>query len=103
MDYTSILNMHQKLSLIAVFLLVFVLDLFLPEKHRYLIRRISCILLGIQLATNLTPDEVILFGGMYHSTPMASVMKSILTLGTILVFMQSSDWMKRPDVQHKTG
>ena len=85
--------MHQELSLIAVFLLVFVLDLFLPEKHRYLIRRLACILLGIQLVTNLTPDEVILFGGMYHSTPMASVMKSILTLGTILVFMQSSDWL----------
>ena len=103
MDYTSILNMHQELSLIAVFLLVFVLDLFLPEKHRYLIRRIACILLGIQLVTNLTPDEVVLFGGMYHSTPMASVMKSILTLGTLLVFMQSSDWLKRQDVQHKTG
>ena len=103
MDYTSILNMHQELSLIAVFLLVFVLDLFLPEKHRYLIRRIACIQLGIQLVTNLTPDEVVLFGGMYHSTPMASVMKSILTLGTILVFMQSSDWLKRQDVQHKTG
>ena len=103
MDYTSILSMHQELSLIAVFLLVFVLDLFLPEKHRYLIRRLACILLGIQLVTNLVPDEVILFGGMYHSTPMASVMKSILTLGTILVFMQSSDWLKRQDVQHKTG
>ena len=72
MDYTSILNMHQELSLIAVFLLVFVLDLFLPEKHRYLTRRMACVLLGIQLVTNLTPDEVVLFGGMYHSTPMAS-------------------------------
>ena len=103
MDITSILSMHQELSLIAVFLLVFVLDLFLPESHRHLIRRIACILLGLQLVTNLTPDEVILFGGMYHSTPMASVMKSILTLGTILVFMQSSDWLKRKDVTHKTG
>ncbi len=103
MDYTSILQMHQELSLIAVFLLMFILDLFLSEKHRYLIRRIACILLGIQLVTNLTPDEVILFGGMYHSTPMASVMKSILTLGTLLVFLQSSDWLRRQDVQHKTG
>lgn len=103
MDYTSILQMHQELSLITVFLLMFILDLFLSEKHRYLIRRIACILLGIQLVTNLTPDEVILFGGMYHSTPMASVMKSILTLGTLLVFLQSSDWLRRQDVQHKTG
>lgn len=103
MDYTSILQMHQELSLIAVFLLMFILDLFLSEKHRYLIRRIACVLLGIQLVTNLTLDEVILFGGMYHSTPMASVMKSILTLGTLLVFLQSSDWLRRQDVEHKTG
>lgn len=103
MDINSILLMHQELSLIAVFLLVFVMDLFLPEKRHYLIRRIVCVLLGIQLVTNLTPDEIVLFGGMYHSTPMASVMKSILTLGTILVFMQSSDWLKRQDVKHKTG
>ena len=103
MDINSILLMHQELSLIAVYLLVFVMDLFLPEKNHYLIRRIVCVLLGIQLVTNLTPDEIVLFGGMYHSTPMASVMKSILTLGTILVFMQSSDWLKRQDVKHKTG
>ena len=87
MDITSILLMHQELSLIAVFLLVFFLDIFLPVKYRHLIRYIACILLGVQLITNLVPDEIILFGGMYHSTLISSVMKSILTFGTILVFM----------------
>ena len=96
MDITSILSMHQELSLIAVFLLTFVMDLFLPEEHRYLARRGACIALTIHMILNIVPDEVILFGGMYHSTPIASVMKSILTLGTILVFLQSSDWLKRP-------
>ena len=103
MDITSILSMHQELSLIAVFLLTFVMDLFLPEEHRYLARRGACIALSIHLVLNLVPNEVVLFGGMYHSTPMASVMKSILTLGTILVFLQSSDWLKRQDVKHKNG
>ena len=103
MDYTSILSMHQELSLIAVFLLTFVMDLFLPEEHRYLARRGACIALTVHMILNLVPDEVILFGGMYHSTPMASVMKSILTFGTILVFLQSSDWLKRKDVKHKNG
>ena len=79
MDITSILSMHQELSLIAVFLLTFVMDLFLPEEHRYLARRGACIALTIHLILNIVPDEVTLFGGMYHSTPMASVMKSILT------------------------
>lgn len=103
MDYISILSMHQELGLIAVFLLVFLADLFLPERSRHLIRPIATLLLVVQLVGNIIPDEVILFGGMYHSTLMASVMKSILTLGTILVFMQSNDWLKREDTRHKTG
>ena len=56
MDYTSIFSMHQELSLIAVFLLTFVMDLFLPEEHRYLARRGACIALAIQLVLNLVPD-----------------------------------------------
>ena len=103
MNYISVLQMHQELSLIAVFLLIFVLDLFLPARLRHWLRPASCILLGIQLLANLYPTEVTLFGGMYHSTPIASVMKSILTLGTILVFMQSTHWLRRPDTRHKMG
>lgn len=103
MNYISVLQMHQELSLIAVFLLIFVLDLFLPARLRHWLRPASCILLGIQLLANLYPTEVTLFGGMYHSTPIASVMKSILTLGTILVFMQSTHWLRRSDTRHKMG
>ena len=103
MDITSILQMHQELSLTAVFLLMFVLDLFLPVRLRHWLRPLACALLGIELLANIWPDEVILFGGMYHSTPMASIMKSVLTLGTILVFLQSTHWLRRPDTRHKMG
>ena len=103
MDITSILQMHQELSLTAVFLLMFVLDLFLPVRLRHWLRPLACTLLGIELLANIWPDEVILFGGMYHSTPMASIMKSVLTLGTILVFLQSTHWLRRPDTRHKMG
>ena len=103
MNYISVLQMHQELSLIAVFLLIFVLDLFLPARFRHWLRPASCILLIFQLLANLYPTEVTLFGGMYHSTPITSVMKSILTLGTILVFMQSTHWLRRPDTRHKMG
>ena len=103
MDITSILQMHQELSLTAVFLLMFVLDLFLPVRLRHWLRPSACALLGIELLANIWPDEVILFGGMYHSTPMASIMKSVLTLGTILVFLQSTHWLRRPDTRHKMG
>lgn len=30
-------------------------------------------------------------------------MKSVLTLGTILVFLQSTHWLRRSDTRHKMG
>ena len=103
MDITAILHMHAELSLTAVFILMFLLDLFLPAPQRHWLRPMACILLTIQLLANLWPEEVTLFGGMYHSTPMASVLKSILTIGTILVFLQADPWLKREDTRHKQG
>lgn len=101
MDITAILHMHAELSLTAVFILMFLLDLFLPAPQRHWLRPMACILLTIQLLANLWPEEVTLFGGMYHSTPMASVLKSILTIGTILVFLQADTWLKREDTRHR--
>lgn len=63
MDITSILQMHQELSLTAVFLLMFVLDLFLPVRLRHWLRPSACALLGIELLANIWPDEVILSEG----------------------------------------
>ena len=103
MELSSIFEMHQELSLLLTFLIIFVTDLFLPEKLRHWLRPIACTLLGLHLVLNIVPDEAVLFGGMYHSTPIASVMKSILTIGTILIFMQSSPWLDAEDTMHKRG
>lgn len=101
--FTSLITMHQEFSLTIVFLIIFVLDLMLSQRHKHLLRPIACILLGIQIAINLVPDEGAAFGGMYYSTAMTNVMKSILSFGTLLVFLQSSPWLRRADVVHKTG
>lgn len=34
---------------------------------------------------------------------MTSVVKTVLTLGTILVFMQADTWLEREDTRHKAG
>lgn len=103
MDITAILHMHAELSLTAVFILIFLLDLFLPAQQRHWLHPLACILLTLQLLANLWPEEITLFGGMYHSTPVATILKSILTIGTILVFLQANTWLKRDDVRHKQG
>ena len=55
MDITAILHMHAELSLTAVFILMFLLDLFLPAPQRHWLRPMACILLTIQLLANLWP------------------------------------------------
>lgn len=103
MDITEILRMNAELSLVAVFVLMFLLDLFLPAQQRHWLRPMACILLAVQLLATLWPEETVLFGGMYHSTPMASVLKSILSIGTLLVFLQAGTWLDRDDTRHKQG
>ena len=58
MDITAILHMHAELSLTAVFILMFLLDLFLPAPQRHWLRPMACILLTIQLLANLWPEGV---------------------------------------------
>jgi NADH-quinone oxidoreductase subunit N len=103
MDYISILQMKQELSLALVFIVVLLVDLFLPERRRGLLTHISCALLTLQLIISAVPEDVTLFGGMYRSTPLASLFKSILTIGTILLLLQSQRWLQRDDTKHKAG
>lgn len=104
MDITEIFRMNAELSLAAVFILMFLLDLFLPGQKRHWLRPAACILLALQLpATIRYAEETVLFGGMYHSTPMASVLKTILSAGTLLVFLQAGTWLDREDTRHKQG
>lgn len=95
--------MRQEVALIVAFILMFMADLFVPEKHRKMLHPIACILLLAQALIVIKPYEVTLFAGMYHSTPIASVMKSVLSIGTVLVFLQSTRWLDREDTAHKRG
>lgn len=96
-------QMRQELGLIVAFLLMFVADLFLAEKHRRLLHPVACVLLLVQMLVNVKPEEITLFGGMYHSSEAASVLKTVLSFGTLVVFLQSTEWLDRPDAKHKTG
>lgn len=40
---------------------------------------------------------------MYQASPMAHVMKSILTMGTLIVMLQADNWLRRDDTRHKQG
>lgn len=97
------LQMRQELGLIAAFILMFVADLFLSERHRNLLHPIACILLLLQMLICVKPENITLFRGMYHSSEITSVLKTVLSFGTLIVFLQSTKWLNRADAVHKRG
>ena len=94
MGYANFLLMKEEISLVAVIVILLIYDIFgTPKSLRYF-QPIACILVGIHILLNIWPaPDVTAFGGMYHSTAMGGVMKSILSIGTLLVFMQANNWL----------
>ena len=66
---------------------------------------LACVLLTVQILVNIvpTPDSGQLFGDMYQYEPMQSIVKSMLAIGTLIVFLQSNEWLRREDTAHKRG
>lgn len=105
MDYSQFLYMRAELSLILVTVIIFVYDLFAGEKGRGYFQPLVCMLMLVHIVVNIVPpaESVEAFGGMYQYVPMMSVVKSMLAVGTLIVFMQSGSWLKREDTRHKQG
>lgn len=110
MDYSQFLLMKEELSLILVILILFISDLFMsPDAHKnngkpVLNTMLPVVLLAIHTLITIVPGPVAdAFGGMYHNTPIQSIVKSILSVGTLIVFLMAHEWMRRPDTAIKQG
>lgn len=97
--------MRPEVSLIAVIIIVFLYDLMAGEKARRYYQLAACLLTGVYLLVNIVPQKETfeLFGGMYQSAPMLSIVKSILAAGTLIVIMQANVWLRREDTRIKQG
>jgi proton-translocating NADH-quinone oxidoreductase, chain N len=63
-----------------------------------------CVLMLLHLVLNFQPSVAMeAFGGMYQTNSSISVIKTILALGTLLVFIQSRTWLQRNDTSFKEG
>lgn len=104
MDYSQFLYMKDELSLITVLLIVFLFDLFASEKARKYFQPLACILMAVQVLINIVPGQPAeIFGGMYQYVPMMTIVKSILGIGTLIIFLQADEWLKRDDTKFKQG
>ena len=110
MDYSQFLILKEELSLIAVIVILFVADLFMsPDAHKKdgnprLNTMMPVVLLTIHTLITIIPGPAAdAFGGMYHNAPIQSIVKSILSVGTLIVFLMAHEWLKRPDTVIKQG
>lgn len=110
MDYTQFLYMKEELSLIAVILILFLVDLFVDPKKRQNVgtSRLAVVLPVVLMLAhtllNVIPGvKAEAFGGMYQYLPMHTIVKTILNLGTIIVMLMAGEWLKREDTSIRRG
>ena len=111
MDYSQFLYMHEELSLLAVIVVLFLADLFMcPDKKSgrgVFNTPLPAVLLAVHTALNFLPccsaAPAEAFGGMYQYTPMMTVMKTVLNLGTLVTFLMAHKWLSREENLVKQG
>ena len=106
MEYSNIFTyMQAELSLIAVIVLLFLYDLIAGERGRRHFAAVACSLLTLSILLNIVPrgESCDLFGGMFRYVPMHTVIKSVLSIGALVVCMQATTWLRREDTAHKQG
>jgi NADH-quinone oxidoreductase subunit N len=101
--------MIPEVSLCAILVIVFILDMFTSTKPgdkptRRWFNPLMCILMLIHVFINIQPTAAATsFGGMYITNESIGVIKTILAFGTFIVLLQSREWLQRPDTQFKEG
>ena len=110
MDYSQFLLMKEELSLIAVIVILFIADLFMsPDAHKHdgkpmLNTMLPVALLIVHTLITIVPGPAAdAFGGMYHNQPIQSIVKSILSVGTLIVFLMAHEWMPPPRCGNQAG
>ena len=125
MNFSNFLLMRQEISLMIVFVVLFLYDVFCSEKGKRHFQLVACTLFAIHAIFGFLPYllEPILgmkyylssvssffsfplgeaFGGMFVSSDMTILMKNILNIATLLVLLQTNGWLKSSDTIHKRG
>lgn len=105
MGYSQFLNMIPEATLVAVLIILFIAD-FASSKNtdRRWFNPLASVLMLVQTVVCLLPQaDVNAFGGMYVTSSAVNAMKAILAGGTLIVLIQSRQWLSRPDMKAKEG
>ncbi|MDD3907104.1 MAG: NADH-quinone oxidoreductase subunit N [Bacteroidales bacterium] len=104
MDLSNYLLMKQEMSLMVVFLILIVYDLFASENLKKYFQPVACLLFLAHTIYGFFPQAVgTSFAGMYVCYGAEISMKNILNIGVLLVLLQSNGWLSKEDTSFKRG
>ena len=98
MNYSQFLNMIPEVTLTLALIIVFFADFALHKSERktFVLGILTGALLLCQLVPCMLAKPTAAFGGLYVTSPIVDVMKTILTLGTFIVVVMSQKWLEGP-------
>ncbi len=105
MDFNSILTLlRPEISLLAVIVILLMYDLCAGPVGRKYFQPVAYVLMLAHIVGSffLVPEGQ-LFGGMVETSPMGSMVKAILSIGTLLVFLQVNGALRKEDSAFKMG
>ncbi len=96
MNYGQFLQMIPEATLVAVLIIVFFADfaLYRSEKKSRTLYILTAALMLLQLVPCALAEPTSAFGGLYVTSQMANVMKTILTAGTLIVIIMAQPWIE---------
>jgi len=108
MNYSEFLKMVPEAVLVAILIAVFIGDFALcksSRKNAFLSKLTGVMLLGtlVLLATASGNEPVSAFGGLYVTSKAVNVMKTILTLGSLIVVLMAQTWLETEKMQRLQG
>lgn len=104
MNYSAFLLLHDELSLLVVMVILLTFDISVSIRRGRYIQPLAIVLLTIHTLLNAFPrDAFEVAGGMYQYFPMHTYVKTILNIGTIIVFLQANKWLNNKDSMIRRG
>ncbi len=104
MDLSNYLWMKHELSLLAIFFIVLLYDLFAGQEARKHLFTLSCGLFLIHtVAGFFFNDNGTAFAGMFVAGSAQAMIKNILNVGLLLVFLQAKSWLGTEQARIKQG
>ena len=96
MNYGQFLQMIPEATLVAILIIVFFADfaLYRSEKKSRTLYILTAALMLLQLVPCALAEPTSAFGGLYVTSQMANVMKTILTAGTLIVIIMAQPWIE---------